>query len=243
MSQNEETKMVAKLSRFGFGFELDGFVTFLSWNGMVMSTVSAIICMALFAIPNDMRGLHLHSHYNLDVLGYILYPCGAIGLVLAMIVFGLNFKLRKDQDKMASLKRICYLKSGLSIFMLCCNIVVIFVTVFLGGVSYLLQILFSAIPLIFYILLVHGIRTQRRNFIKSFLIFAYVYVGIVLLLGLGSGAYFSFTFMGVIFFATMLCSLIYVYIFVSNIGYIIALDSLILNNSSTFKEFTNPQKA
>ena len=233
--------MVAKLSKFGFGFELDGFVTFLSWNGMVLSTILGILSMALFAIPADLRypGINLHEE-TIRVLEYIMYPCGTFGLLLAMVKFYLNVKLRRDQDKETSLKRICYYLGGLKIFAVSIHMVFTLVMVFLGQTGHFFNLAIFGLPLVFFSLMVHGVRTQRRNLIKAFLIYSYVCSGILIVAGIGFGLYFSIAFMSSIFFVSLLVIILFVYILVSSFGYVIAFDSLLLNKMATFQEFVNP---
>merc|ERR1711936_1407006 len=42
-----------KLSKFGLGFELTGFVAFLSWAGMCLFSLLGVVSMLLIALPME----------------------------------------------------------------------------------------------------------------------------------------------------------------------------------------------
>ena len=42
-----------KLSKFGFGLELTGFVAFLGWTGMCLFSLLGLVGMALITVPID----------------------------------------------------------------------------------------------------------------------------------------------------------------------------------------------
>ena len=42
-----------KLSKFGFGFELTGFIAFLSWTGMCLYSLMGVIGVLLITLPMD----------------------------------------------------------------------------------------------------------------------------------------------------------------------------------------------
>merc|ERR1712110_281498 len=74
-----------KLSKFGFGFELTGFVAFLSWAGMCLFSMLGVVSMLLIALPMEpffqklwQEAFHRTDKYSLFELvffGASLWKC------------------------------------------------------------------------------------------------------------------------------------------------------------------------
>merc|ERR1712110_1158217 len=68
-----------KLSKFGFGFELTGFVAFLSWAGMCLFSMLGVVSMLLIALPMEpffqklwQEAFHRTDKYSLFELVLVL---------------------------------------------------------------------------------------------------------------------------------------------------------------------------
>merc|ERR1712110_405084 len=98
---------------------------------------------------------------------------------------------------------------------------------------------FSAVvvipALVFWCLLLHGIRKERSGFVKAFLVFQYIIYGLYLacisIFSVGSAVGLYGTF--IIFPCGLLLIMILTFIFVFNIGFYVALHSIYLENEKT----------
>ena len=179
--QEESRKMKLgemKMSEFGFGFELSGFVAFLGWAGMCLYSFLGLVGMALITVPIDFpklfRGPGIQWNVNL------MNGNGIVFLVIAVGFFLMNFFLRKKNKEndfkgvKKMLTMICSNFAGLLIG-LYYGFLVWFMYEILNGIlapqHFSIIILFPS--LIFKVLLLHGIENEKSGFVKLFLIFHY----------------------------------------------------------------------
>ena len=230
------------LSRLGFRLNINRFITFLSWNGIVHSIIGIIAGVAILCLPTDMMKLHgVSREFNPHVLALALQPWayifGAVLLIFALIWLVLNINLKKNIEEMTALKRICNFISGMDIFIWCVYSVILIISM---AWSYGFNF-FSLIPLAIFILFIvfesiqlHGIRVEKRSFTKAFVIFIYVMLTLFLGVYFGAALYFAITYqLGFIFFLGLLCCLFIFYIFISIQGYIIALDGRLMQKEES----------
>jgi len=240
--QEESRKMKLgemKMSKFGFGFELSGFVAFLGWAGMYLYSLLGLAGLALITVPRDFPTLFRGSGIQWNVN---LMNCnGIFFLVIAVGFFLMNFFLRKKnkENDFKGVKKIltviCSVCAGL---MMCLYFVplVWFMYEILNGIlvprHFSLIILFPS--LIFKCLLLHGIKNERSGFVKPFLIFHYTLFGFfiasVAVMSICCAAYYGM-------FTIVLCGLLYImiltFIFVFNIGFYVALHSIYLEKEKS----------
>merc|ERR1712227_310388 len=229
------------LSRLGFRLNINGFLTFLSWNGIVHSIIGIIAGAAVLCLPTDMMKLHgVSREFNPYVLALALQPWsyifGAVLLIFSLIWLVLNINLKKNIEEMTALKRICNFISRMAIFIWCVYSVILIISM---ARSYGFNF-FSLIPLAIFILFIvfesiqlHGIRVEKRSFTKAFVIFIYVMLILVLGVYLGAAFYFAITYqLGFIFLGLLYC-LFFFYSFISIQGYIIALDGRLMQKEES----------
>jgi len=232
------------LSRLGFGLNINRFLTFLSWNGIVHSIIGIIAGAAVLCLPTDMmklhgvfRELHVNPHDVALALQPWAYIFGAVLLIFFLIWLVLNINLKKNIEEMTALKRICNFISGMDIFIWCVYSVILIISM---ARSYGFNF-FSLIPLAIFILFIvfesiqlHGIRVEKRSFTKAFVIFIYVMLTLFLGVYFGAALYFAITYqLGFIFFLGLLYCLFIFYIFISIQGYIIALDGRLMQKEES----------
>merc|ERR1711868_113205 len=230
------------LSRLGFRLNINGFLTFLSCNGIVHSIIGIIAGVAVLCLPTDMMKLHgVSREFNPHVVALALQPWayifGAVLLIFSLIWLVLNINLKKNIEEMTALKRICNFISGMDIFIWCVYSVILIISM---ARSYGFNF-FSLIPLAIFILFIvfesiqlHGIRVEKRSFTRAFVIFIYVMLTLVLGVYLGAAFYFAITYqLGFIFFLGLLYCLFFFYSFISIQGYIIALDGRLMQKEES----------
>jgi len=222
------------LSRLGFGLNINRFLTFLSWNGIVHSIIGIIAGAAVLCLPTDMMKLHgVSREFNPHVVALALQPWayifGAVLLIFSLIWLVLNINLKKNIEEMTALKRICNFISGMDILVWCVYSVILIISMAwsYGFNFFILFIVFESIQL-------HGIRVEKRSFTKAFVIFIYVMLILVLGVYLGAAFYFAITYqLGFIFFLGLLYCLFFFYSFISIQGYIIALDGRLMQKEES----------
>jgi len=238
-----------KLSKFGFGFELTGFVAFLSWTGMCLFSLLGVVSMLLIALPMEpyfqklwQEAFHRTDIYSLFELVLVLMQVfGSVFLVIAVGYFIMNFLLRKKnrdnnfQGVKKMLKVICSISAVLVILLFSFKLIMIFYNIMNGVFT---PAHFSAIiiipALIFWCLLLHGIRKERSGFVKAFLIFQYTIFGLITaciaICSVGSAVGYGIF---IIFPCFLLLIMINTFSFVFNIGFYVALHSIYLENEKT----------
>merc|ERR1712012_865095 len=90
-----------KLSKFGFGFELTGFVAFLSWTGMCLCSLMGVFSMILIALPMEPYFQNLwqkdfgrtDTYSFLETVYIFMQVFGSVFLVIAVGYFIMNFFL------------------------------------------------------------------------------------------------------------------------------------------------------
>merc|ERR1711963_385066 len=222
------------LSRLGFGLNINRFLTFLSWNGIVHSIIGIIAGAAVLCLPTDMMKLHgVSREFNPYVLALALQPWayifGAVLLIFSLIWLVLNINLKKNVEEMTALKRICNFISGMDILVWCVYSVILIISMAwsYGFNFFILFIVFESIQL-------HGIRVEKRSITKACVIFIYVMLTLALGFYLGAALYFAITYqLGFIFFLGLLYCLFIFYIFISIQGYIIALDGRLMQKEES----------
>jgi len=238
-----------KLSKFGFGFELTGFVAFLSWTGMCLFSLLGVLSVLLIALPMEpffqnlwQKELGRTDKYSLFETVYILMQVfGSVFLVIAVGYFIMNFFLRKKNrdNNFKGVKKmltvICSLSAVLMILLFSFDLILIMYNM-MNGIFMPTQ--FSAIvyipALVFWCLLLHGIRKERSGFVKAFLIFQYIIYGLYLaciaISSVGSAVGYGIV---IIFPCGLLLIMIYTFFFVFNFGFYVALHSIYLENEKT----------
>jgi len=228
-----------KMSKFGFGFELSGFVAFLGWAGMCLYSLLGLVGLALITVPIDFptffRGSGIQWNVNLmNVNGFAF-------LVIAVGFFLMNFSLRKKNKEndfkgvKKMLTMICSNFAGLLIG-LYSGFLVFFMYEILNGIlapqHFSIIILFPS--LVFKVLLLHGIKNEKSGFVKPFLIFHYtlyvLFIASVAVMSICCAAYYGF-------FTIVLCGLLYImiltFLFIFNIGFYVVLHSIYLEKEKS----------
>merc|ERR1712029_1191501 len=228
------------LSRLGFGLNINRFLTFLSWNGIVHSIIGIIAGVAILCLPTDMMKLHgVSREFNPHVVALALQPWtyifGAVLLIFSLIWLVLNINLKKNIEKMTALKRICNFISGMDIFIWCVYSVILIISMARSyGFNFFSLILIFILFIVFESIQLHGIRVEKRSFTKAFVIFIYVMLTLFLGVYLGAALYFAITYqLGFIFFLGLLYCLFIFYSFISIQGYIIALDGRLMQKEES----------
>jgi len=238
-----------KLSKFGLGFELTGFIAFLSWTGMCLFSLLGVVSMLLIALPMEpyfqklwQEAFHRTDKHSLFELVLVLMQVfGSVFLVIAVGYFVMNFLLRKKnrdnnfQGVKKMLKVICSISAVLMILLFSVDLILIMYKM-MNGIF--IPAHFSAVvvipALVFWCLLLHGIRKERSGFVKAFLVFQYIIYGLYLacisISSVGSAIGYG-TF--IIFPCGLLLIMILTFIFVFNIGFYVALHSIYLENEKT----------
>jgi len=237
-----------KLSKFGFGFELTGFVAFLSWTGMCLFSLLGVVSVLLIALPmepyfqkafsRDEWNEFEHDHVQLDEwVSVLIQVFGSVFLVIAVGYFIMNFFLgKKNRDNnfqgvKKMLTVICSISAVLMILLFSVPLILIMYNM-MNGVF--IPAHFSAIvvipALIFWCLLLHGIRKERSGFVKAFLVFKYIIFGLITaciaISSVGSAVGYGI----IIFPCFLLLIMINTFLFVFNIGFYVALHSIYLEN-------------
>merc|ERR1711971_672214 len=100
--QEENRKMKLgelKLSKFGFGFELSGFVAFLAWAGMCLYSLLGLAGLALITVPMDFPTLFRGPGIQWEGVVNLMKGFGSGFLVIAVGFFLMNFFLRKKNKE------------------------------------------------------------------------------------------------------------------------------------------------
>jgi len=233
-----------KLSKFGFGFELTGFVAFLSWTGMCLFSLLGVVSVLLIALPMEpyFKNAFGRDEWNMfELVSVLMQVFGSIFLVIAVGYFIMNFFLRKKnrdnnfQGVKKMLTVICSLSAVLLILVDSVPLILIMYKMMNGLFS---PTIFSAVylvpDLVFWCLLLHGIRKERSGFVKAFLFFKYIIFGLftagLAISSVGSAVGYG---MFIIFPCGLLYIMILTFIFVFNIGFYVALHSIYLENEKT----------
>jgi len=242
--QEENRKMTLgemKLSKFGFGFELSGFVAFLAWAGMCLYSLLGLVGLALITVPIDFPTLFRGPGIQWEGVVNLMKGFGSVFLVIAVGFFLMNFFQRKknrENDFKGVKKMLTVICSICVSLMMCLYFVplVWFMYEILNGIlvprHFSLIILFPS--LIFNCLLLHGIKNERSGFVKPFLIFHYTLFGFFIASvaagSIGCAIYHRM-------FTIVLCGLLYImiltFIFVFNIGFYVALHSIYLEKEKS----------
>ena len=87
-----------KLSKFGIGFELTGFVAFLSWTGMCLYSLLGVVSVLLGALGMEPYFLMASGsdYRNYELVSVMMQGFGCAFLVIAVEYFVMNFFLRKE---------------------------------------------------------------------------------------------------------------------------------------------------
>ena len=238
-----------KLSKFGFGFELTGFLAFLSWTGMGLFSLLGLVSVLLIALPMEpyfqnlwQEEFHKTDKYSFFETIYILMQVfGSVFLVIAVGYFIMNFFLRKkNRDNNFNgvkkmLKVICSISAVLAILLFSFDLIMITYNIMNGIFMPTHGFAIVYIPaLVFWCLLLHGIRKERSGFVKAFLVFQYTIFGLITacigISSVGSAVGYG---MFIIFPCGLLLIMIYTFLFIFNIGFYVALHSIYLENEKT----------
>jgi len=187
-----------KLTRFGLGFKLTSFTSFLGWTGMFLYTLLGLVALAMLTLPTDLKDFirgNLGTAYQENIyeaIANLMRGIGAVMLFISIAFFILNFFLRK-KNKEKNLRGvtiiltvICCIGAALQILLLSANI--IFQLMVVGRVftklvfTYhgIISLIYSMASIVFLSLLLHGIRTKQSCFIKPFLVFQYCMIAFIL---------------------------------------------------------------
>jgi len=230
-----------KLSRFGFGFEMTGFVAFLGWTGMCLSSLLGLVAAAMITVTIDLNnGVFLyHEWFHLtpwdvrDIIAGLMQGIGGFLLVIAVGFFLLSFFLRKKNkdNNLKGVKKILTVFCSISaVFMILVYSVPMFLNVGFGNFTGLINIPF----IIFSCLLLHGIRKEKSGYVKAFLVYHYVVFGILMAAAI-IGSVVAGAISGM--FTIVPCGLLYVmvmtFLFVFNIGFYVVLHSIYLENEKS----------
>jgi len=236
-----------KLSKFGFGFELTGFVAFLSWTGMCLYSLLGVISVLLISLPIEpyFRGMTFSrrggNNHIPEFVTVLMQGIGSAFMVIAVGYFVMNFLLRKRNrdDNFKGVKKmltvICTISAVITILVYSAIIVCLLVAM-VGGIflPYHFYLIFLIPALVFWCLLLHGIRKGRSGFVKAFLVFHYIIFGLVTICAaissVGSAAGYG---MFIIFPVGLLCIMVLTFLFVFNIGFYVALHSIFLEEEKT----------
>merc|ERR1711911_540527 len=235
---------MGKLSKFGFGFELTGFVAFLSWTGMCLFSLLGAVSVLLIALPMEpyFKNAFGRDEWNMfELVSVLMQVFGSIFLVIAVGYFIMNFFLRKKnrdnnfQGVKKMLTVICSISAVLMILVDAVPLILIMYGVMNGLFS---PTIFSAVylvpDLVFWCLLLHGIRKERSGFVKAFLVFKYTIFGLITaciaISSVGSAVGYGIF---IVFPCGLLLIMINPFFFVFNIGFYVALHSIYLENEKT----------
>ncbi len=227
-----------KLSKFGFGFELTGFVAFLSWTGMCLSSLLGVVSVLLGALGMEPYFLMASGadYRNYETVSVLMQGFGCAFLVIAVGYFAMNFFLRKEnRDNNAKgvkkmLTVICTINTVLTILVLP-------VTVYLIGIFIPISFGILIPALVFWCLLhllLYGIVKGRSGFVKAFLVVTYTIFGLLTAciattsfrIALGYGSFINFP-------SVLLFIMILTFLFVFYIGFYVALHSIYQENEKT----------
>jgi len=244
--ENEKKKLgEMKLSKFGFGFELTGFVAFLGWTGMCLFSLLGLVGSALVTVPIDIpnlfRGSSSRINQELEVVVALMQGFGSAFLLIAVGFFLMNFFLRKKnkendfQGVKKMLTVICSISIVITIIVYSVLLICSMYEILIGTLAprhFSSLILFPA--LIIQCLLLHGIKAERSGFIKAFLIFHYTlfvfFIAGLAIVSIGCAFYYGM-------FIVVLCGLLYImiltFIFVFNIGFYVVLHSFYLEKEKS----------
>merc|ERR1712110_253646 len=178
-----------KLSKFGFGFELTGFVAFLSWTGMCLFSLLGVVSVLLIALPMEpyFKNAFGRDEWNMfELVSVLMQVFGSIFLVIAVGYFIMNFFLRKKnrdnnfQGVKKMLTVICSLSAVLMILVVSAILILIIYDMMNGIIfpTYHFSMIYLVPVLVFWCLLLHGIRKERSGFVKAFLLFKYTRFGL-----------------------------------------------------------------
>jgi len=233
-----------KLSKFGFCFELTGFVAFLSWTGMCLFSLLGVVSVLLIALPMEPYFQKAFGRDEWGLLGLfsvLMQVFGSVFLVMAVGYFLMNFFLRKKNrdnnfkgvKKMLTL--ICSISAVLVILVVSVPLILDMYNMINGN---FMSTQFSAIvyipALVFWCLLLHGVRKERSGFVKAFLVFQYIIYGLYLAcIAISSVASAVGYGMFIIFPCGLLLLMIITFLFVYNTGFYVALHSIYVENEKT----------
>merc|ERR1712184_6736 len=237
-----------KLSKFGFGFELTGFVAFLSWTGMCLFSLLGVVSVLLIALlmepyfQNHPKSFDRDEWNMFELVSVLMQVFGSVFLVIAVGYFIMNFFLRKKnrdnnfQGVKKMLTVICSLSAVLMILVVSAILILIIYDMMNGIIfpTYHFSMIYLVPDLVFWCLLLHGIRKERSGFVKAFLVFKYTIFGLFTVCMALSSAVAA---VGYSMFIVFPCGILYImtltFIFVFNIGFYVALHSIYLENEKT----------
>jgi len=215
-----------KLSNFGFGFELNGFVAFLSWTGMCLYSLLGVVSVLLGALGMEPYFLMASGadYRNYELVSVLMQGFGCAFLVISVVYFVMNLFLRKENrdNNFKGVKKmltvICTISTGLTILVLP-------VTVYLIGIFGPPFCVIFIFPALVYwcllLLLLHGIIKGRSGFVKAFLVVTYTIFG--LLTACIAITSFRVAFgMFIIFPCGLLSIMILTFLFVFYVGFYVA---------------------
>jgi len=233
-----------KLSKFGFGFELTGFVAFLSWTGMCLFSLLGVVSVLLIALPMEpyFKNAFGRDEWNMfELVSVLMQVFGSVFLVIAVGYFIMNFFLRKKnrdnnfQGVKKMLTVICSLSAVLMILVVSAILILILILIIYDMMNvrfppYHFSLIYLVPDLVFWCLLLHGIRKERSGFVKAFLVFKYIIFGLITaciaISSVGSAVGYGI----IIFPCFLLLIMINTFLFVFNIGFYVALHSIYLEN-------------
>merc|ERR1712179_640720 len=182
-----------KLSKFGLGFELTGFVAFLSWTGMCLFSLLGVVSILLIALPMEpyfriLFGSQMNRTW-FELVSVLMQVFGSVFLVIAAGYFIMNFFLRnKNRDNnfqgvKKMLTVICSLSAVLMILVDSAILILILILIIYDMMNvrfppYHFSLIYLVPDLVFWCLLLHGIRKERSGFVKAFLVFKYTIFGL-----------------------------------------------------------------
>jgi len=234
-----------KLSKFGLGFELTGFVAFLSWAGMCLFSLLGVVSVLLIALPMEyyFQKLFHRDEWNIfEFVSVLMQVFGSVFLVIAVGYFIMNFFLRKKnrdnnfQGVKKMLTVICSLSAVLMILVVSAILILIIYDMMNGIIcsTYHFSLIYLVPDLVFWCLLLHGIRKERSGFVKAFLVFKYTIFGLITaciaISSVGSAVGYGIFIICPCF---LLLIMINTFFFVFNIGFYVALHSIYLENEKT----------
>ena len=224
-----------KLSKFGFGFELTGFVAFLSWTGMCLYSLLGVVSVLLGALGMEPYFLMASGsdYRNYELVSVMMQGFGCAFLVIAVGYFVMNFFLRKE-NRDNHLKGVKKMLSVICAISTLFKILVLPVTVYLIGI-FIPTFCWIIVPaLVFWcllLLLLHGIIKGRSGFVKAFLVVTYTIFGLLTACIATTSFRAAFGYgMFIIFPCVLLFIMILTFLFIFYIGFYVALHSIILEN-------------
>jgi len=235
-----------KLSKFGFGFELTGFIAFLSWTGMCLSSLLGVVSVLLGALGMEPYFLMASGadYRNYEPVSVLMQGFGCAFLVIAVGYFVMNFFLRKENrdNNFKGVKKMLTVICSVSTVL---TILVLPVTVYLIGIFIPIFCGIIIIPaLVFWcllLLLLHGIIKGRSGFVKAFLVVTYTIFGLLTACiattsfqaAVGYGLF-------IIFPCVLLFIMILTFLFVYYIGFSVVLHSIYQENEKTQLQKNKP---